>query len=131
MKRLDDWQPRLSAVIHARFTQPFAWGIQDCCRFPAACVEAVTGVDPMATLEYATEAEARRIIRAGGGLPKMIAARLGKEVLPALAQPGDVGLYLQGKRHAIAVNVGQWYAPGPDGLVVLDPAVMTRAWRVC
>jgi hypothetical protein len=131
MKRLHDWQPRLAAAFIKRQRVPFAWGAQDCCRFPAACVEAVTGVNPMATLEYADEREALRLIRDGGGLPKMIAARLGPEIAPALAQPGDIGLFMQGDRETMAVNVGPWFSTGLDGLVVIQASAIVRAWRVC
>jgi hypothetical protein len=130
--RIRTWQEALAACIAERQARPFAWGDQDCARFPAACVQAMTGADPMAAVPaYSTAAEAARIIGAAGGLGALAAARLGPEVLPAAAQVGDVGLLANDGRECLAVWGGDcWLAAGEQGLVRLPLAAALRVWRV-
>ena len=50
-------------VTHAH--QPFVWGTNDCCTFPADAIEAFTGTDLAADFrgKYSTEAEAFALIK--------------------------------------------------------------------
>ena len=92
--RLPDWQLRLEACVAERLTQPFGWGRLDCALWVGDCVRACTGHDPAAHVrgKYATAREAARLLRGFGDLADAAAAVLGPEIVPALAQPGDVGL---------------------------------------
>lgn len=133
-RRLRDWQSRLSTVVSAAARRPFAWGTHDCVHFAAACVEAVTGVPPLNALRGAVvwrdERSALRALERGGGLAALAAQCLGAEVSPGLARPGDVGLFDEGEREALAVWLGaHWGAPGEHGLVRVRPEAVRRCWR--
>lgn len=112
---------------------PFQWAVNDCCTFAGKCVEAVTGDDPMAKVNYTTKTGALRVIKAGGGLAAMVAERLGEEIPPLMAQPGDVGLFIRPDDglEGLAVNIGDWHCPTHDGLQMLRPEAIQRAWRAC
>ena len=132
-KRLRDWQSRLQACIAERWARPFAWGQQDCVLFPADCVSACTGNDPAKAMRgtYRDAAGAARLVRDLGGLAAIAAAHCGPEVLPGLAQPGDIGLVLNDGRECLAVCSGaMWLAPGFVGLCSLPMAQALRAWRL-
>lgn len=131
--RLRDWQSRLQACMAERWSRPFAWGTQDCALFAADCVSACTGVDPAADVRgtYTDALGAARVVSSHGGLAALAADRLGAEVSPGLAQPGDVGLLLNEGRECLAVCTGTaWHAPGAAGLCALGPDQAMRAWRV-
>lgn len=137
-RRVRDWQSRLAAVVQTSATHPFAWGTHDCVRYADACVWALRGDSPLQALRGAggkplawrSEKEALRVLERHGGLPALAARALGSEVAPAFAQPGDVGLFDEGEREALAVWLGaHWSAPGPDGLVQVRPEAVRRCWR--
>lgn len=130
--RLPNWQSRLQAALDARRELPFAWGVHDCCVFPADCVLAMTGRDYAAAWRgrYATEREALRLVSELGGLRAIATAALGAEVSPLLAQVGDIGLSQQRGRDMLAVcGGGHWLAPGAQGLELVPPAAVVTAWR--
>jgi len=134
--RLPDADARLQALVASRLRRPFKWGAHDCALFVADCAAACTGHDPAPDLRgrYASERGAARVLRAELGarpaaelLAGIVAARLGPEILPAMAAPGDAGLAEQGGRAILAVCVGsQWLAPGPEGLEPVNAPA--RAW---
>ena len=133
-KRVNNWQSRLQACLAERRALPFAWGSNDCAFYAADAVLACTGMDPAADLRgtYADVRGAAEVIREHGGLITLAATRLGAEVQPAFAQPGDVGLAVQQGRSLLAVFGGEaWHAPGEAGEVVLPTALIARAWRCC
>jgi hypothetical protein len=130
--RLRDWQSRLQLCLAERWSLHFAWGSHDCALFGADCVLAQTGYDPAAGLRgtYSDAAGAARVIRDLGGLRAIAAARLGSEVTPLLAQPGDIGLVMSGGRECFAVCAGDaWIAPSIDGLEHVPMACALTAWR--
>lgn len=131
--RLRDWPERLAALFAASAARPFEWGSFDCCLFAADAVLAVTGHDPAADLRatYSTEAGAARVLRRHGGVAGVAAARAGREVSPALAQPGDVGLsHHNPELPALAVWGGcAWHQAGAVGLEVVPAESVARAWR--
>lgn len=127
-----DWQSRLQACQAERWARPFAWGSQDCALFAADCVLAVTGADPAADVRgtYSDANGAARVIRERGGLSEIAADRLGAEISPPLAQPGDVGLVMSGGRQCLAVCSGDaWVAPGLDGLEYVPMNCAVTSWR--
>lgn len=130
--RLPDWQSRLATVMRDAAARPFAWGEHDCVTFAAACIEAVTGVDPIADVrtQWADERQALRLLAAGGGLRALLGQRLLPREVPALAQPGDVGVCLQDGRDGLCVCGGvNWHMPAKDGLATLDHLQVVQAWR--
>lgn len=101
--------------------------------FAADCVRAITGEDPADGIRgtYSDAAGAAHALKERGGLAAVAAGALGAEVLPIMAQPGDIGVVINGGRECLAVCVGKvWVGPGASGLVTLPPASALRAWRV-
>lgn len=133
-QRLPDWQLRLAALVEDRLHAPFEWGLRDCCLWAADCVQAVTGVDPAQDIrgQYASRESASAVFRRLRGLERACAGRLGAWVLPALAQPGDVGMTQEAEGPALVVHVGScWMAQSARGLVPVRDAAVLRAWRCC
>jgi hypothetical protein len=133
MMRLHDWQTRFAALVAERWAQPFEWGTRDCCLWAADAVQAITGQDLAADLRgtYADLRGGLRTIAAVGGLPALCTSRLGPQILPAQAQPGDVGLVDEGEAfHALVVQAGgHWLGQGADGLRPVRPDQVLMAWR--
>lgn len=131
--RLRDWPERLDALMAERRDAPFAWGRNDCCLFAADAVLAVSGIDVADQLRgrYDTAAQAAELLEDLGGVERLAEQMLGDEVLPAQAQPGDIGLVHTGGRQSLAVCGGQhWHAPGEARLETLPRSAATRAWRM-
>lgn len=130
--RLHDWQSRLDACMREHLTKPFEWGRNDCVTFAAACVKAVTGEDHIENLrgDWFDERAAARLLRAGGGLSRLAEGCLGAEILPAMAQAGDIGITVQNGRDALCVCAGvHWHGPAAQGLASFSTDQVERAWR--
>lgn len=126
-----DWQSRLQACLAERRLRPFEWGANDCCLFVCDAVLAMTGHDPASDVRgYSTEREAARIVKRLGGMRAIAATRFGAEVLPTLAQVGDVALVDVDDRLSLALcGGGHWIAPGPARLETLPADAALSAWR--
>lgn len=111
---------------------PFVWGSNDCCTFAAAAVEAMTGSDPMASVErYDNPLAAARMVEAGGGLLDLATSLLGEPVSPRMAAVGDVVLLKNEGRHLLGICNGvNAIAPGRDGLVALEMTSASAAWKI-
>lgn len=133
MTRLNNWQSRFQALVSDRSCAPFSWGQNDCCLFAADARLAITGDDPAADERgYTTEREAARLLKKLGGVRGIGAARFGVEIVPALAQVGDIAVVETGGRESLAVCGGDhWMAPGAEGIERLPLSSALIAWRVC
>jgi len=131
MARFRDWQSRLAACLAERRARAFEWGKHDCCLFVCDAVQAMTGRDPAADVRgYRTERAAARIVKKLGGMRAIGGSRFGEEILPALAQTGDVGLVVVEGRESLALCSGtNWIAPGLDQLETLPSDAALMAWR--
>ena len=128
-----DWQSRLQACLAERWARPFEWGVNDCALFACDCVQACTGIDPAKGIRgtYSTEAGAAKVIKRGKGLGAIAANRLGPEIPPLMAQPGDVGLLNNGGMECLAVCTGAvWHMPAAHGVVAVPMQMALRAWRL-
>ena len=133
MKRLRDWQSRLQACVAERWRTPFEWGQFDCVLLAADAVLACTGEDLAAEYRgtYSDAAGAARLIETHGGLEAIAAARLGAEIRPVLAQPGDIGLLSNEGRPCLSVCTGAgWAAPCADGILIFRNDQAMKAWRL-
>jgi hypothetical protein len=133
MARVAEWTRRLSALMLDRQAVPFAWGPNDCASFCADAVLAQRGEDLLAELRgpRRTQLAARRQEREIGGIPSAIVRAGLEEVLPALAQRGDLVQLEQGGEYVLAVCWGDLAAaPGPEGLAFAPMRRAVRAWRV-
>ena len=130
--RLQDWQLRFSDFGKARASMPFAWGSNDCCKFAAAAVEAITGKNPMATVApYATEGAALRLVAKAGDLEALASQYLGAAVPPLMAAVGDVVLVMNERRHMLGIcNGTNVLAPGERGTAVLHMEAALAAWKI-
>lgn len=135
--RLDNWPSLLESAMRERWSRPFRWGEQDCCKFAATLVEAMSGQDLARGFgRYKGQLGAARILkRAGGveGLMEGVAARHGMQEWPgvAYARRGDVCLIKTEGGEALGVCVGQKIAgAGPNGVELVPIEQARRAWRV-
>ena len=139
MKRLPDWEDRLTAVLAKSFERRFEYGAFDCCLFACECIEATTGEDLSLGLRgsYAdTVSAALAIRRAGAGDVEMLAASMAvrhglPEIAPAVARQGDIVLSGWDGVMALGVCVGE------DALLATQPGLTAipmhewlRAWRI-
>jgi hypothetical protein len=135
MRRLHDWPQRLREFLEARDGEPFLWGVNDCCMFAAAAVQAITGVDVLHAPPW-DETTAARTLRRERGLAGAVTARLGRPLpTPSLAQRGDILLVRThvGAAHVrfIAVcDADRWAAPSRGGLIRGPMMQVLRAWPV-
>lgn len=140
-RRFDDWPSRLEAVVDAARKVKFSYGTSgnDCCRFPADAVAAVTGVDHMAPFRgYRSKLGALRAIRryGGGGLGEALerwSRETGVEQVPlALARRGDVVVHETPEGPALGICLGARFAAvkEPEGLVFFPMSAATAVWRV-
>ena len=133
MPRREDWPLALTEWVDAHRATPFEWGGFDCCSAAAAWVRVCTGADFYAAFagRYDDALGAERIVRAAGGIKKIVTPLLGEPLPPAFAQRGDLVLVDIEGRESLAVCVGGEAAgPGEGGLVFVAPEGWLCAWRV-
>ena len=73
-QRSADWPERLADMIEQRRSEPFAWGANDCCLFPADVVRAMTGFDFAAAWrgQYDSAIGAQRQLDEAGGMVALV-----------------------------------------------------------
>lgn len=133
MKRREDWDQQLNALVERRRHMPFRWGFHDCCQFARYAVEAQTGSDPAQEWKlrsYKTASGAARELRRLGGLENLPARAGAVEIRVTLARRGDIVLCPSGERFALGVCLGAMTAaPTKHGLVFIPTLECSRAWR--
>lgn len=133
---------RLNEFLRAAARRPFEWGVCDCCLFLADWIAWRDGLDPAAELRgsYSTEREMRRLLKARGGIERVVGDCARRAGLVPIAEPaaGDVGLVKvaialwRGRGvlvplGAIAVGRGLWAIKPRRGLMVQKFPTL-RAW---
>lgn len=93
-ERLVNWELRLQKVLNDWETRKFKWGESDCVHFAGACLEAITGEDPLEDLAvYSNEAEALSLIEnLGGSLRKAVDIILNVQSADNAPDKGDLVL---------------------------------------
>lgn len=123
----------LLGFLAERAAMPFRWGRRrnDCVSFAANAVQAQTGRDPLEGLDWATQAEARALLRELGGLEAAIDARLTR-IAPAMACRGDVAGVIDRRlgRRLMIVEGATLAGPGKGGVVRLPRREMITAWSI-
>lgn len=127
----------LGSYLQAAISRPWKWGKWDCCRFAAEwCIRRGRG-DPMSFLEplYASEFQALRTIREGGGLVALWSRGMADIGAPEVETPklGDVGVVRsiteRGEEDVCAIYTGaRWAMLGIHGLICA-PADPIKVWR--
>lgn len=132
MTRYHDWQLRFEAFVRERWSQPFAWGSNDCVLFAADGVEAITGEHLCPELRTHVDARsAVRLLQELGGVRAIADRALGPQILPQQALIGDVVVVPAGKREALAVcNGGTALLPWPRFVAAVSMRQARAAWRV-
>lgn len=107
------------------------WGVSDCAVRAAAHVRALTGVDVLADLpRWRDEAEAARVIAAGGGL----IAWADRLLIPLgwRRGGGEIAVFGRGDVQVLTTRAGRWWrAPGRRGadlVVRADAARPLATW---
>ena len=130
--RAPNWPEALADHVERRRNVPHQWGTNDCCRYVADAILAMTGRDPMADLRGVTTARAAARLLRTTSLQALVTQRLGEPLpSPLLAQRGDAVLVLQAGEPLLALCLGEsWAAPGLAGVVVADMQRAVTAWAV-
>lgn len=113
----------------------FDWRRANCGHFAAGWVKLRTGRDPMEDLpETATAMEARRLVRALGGIRQAVTKQTGcVQVLATLAQVGDLVLReLPDGGYSVGICAGRnsMHVDSDGAVVHLGMAGAVCAWRV-
>ena len=137
-----DWPERLAAHVASARSQPWRWGLHDCCAFARGAVLAVGGPDLGAGWAgaYRSEREALDAVRSLGrdledAMVQVCALHGLQETEPALAQRGDLVVLrdrmLIGGAPAAAVCVGRdALAATMRGVLAVPMASAVRAWAI-
>lgn len=146
-RRLDGWEDRMAAVLHAARRRPYRLGEHDCFSLACEMVEALVGVDLWAPWagSYSTLSEARSRIadfgnyrRARGqrwSLDELVtsaASRLfGSEPVPmALGRRGDICEFVVERPHLGIIIGASAMMLGPEGLVAVPREAGRHCWRI-
>lgn len=135
-EKLPDWPERLAAHVERHRPVPFAWGRNDCATFAAEGVAAMTGAEAWPMLgDWASARQARRELRARGGLFRAVTAKLGAPVTGlAAAHVGRGSVVMAegglGMTLGLCTDGLNWCAPGADGLVWRPMRSVRVAWRI-
>ncbi|PKP85816.1 MAG: hypothetical protein CVT80_00265 [Alphaproteobacteria bacterium HGW-Alphaproteobacteria-2] len=132
--RCTDWHARLTAFLARAARSEFRPGDLDCALFAAGAVEAVTGLDPAASLRgrYATLDDGyARLAALGFADHVALAQSLFAEVPPAMAWPGDLAEVETAEGPALGVVQGQCvYVMGRRGMGLMPLSAARRTFRV-
>lgn len=125
--RLPDWEQRLNAFLESRREAVFSYGPNDCAKFCAFAIEAVTGVYPI-DFDWQTEEEAMALLEKYGTMKKAVSSILGRSKGVLCARRGDIVIQKNG---ALGVCIGSKVAtPHRTGLIFLPLSSFERSWRV-
>lgn len=130
--RRHDWAERMYQVIEDHKAIPFEWGVNDCSRFVARVVDAMTDGDFETRLaeQYHSKATALEFIGSCGSLTAAVSSLLG-EAGNGWARRGDVVLIDGGEGDAVGVCIGgEVVAMGPEGVRVVPGSEIKAVWRI-
>lgn len=125
--RQNNWAYALGEYITSIHTTPFAFGQHDCGILAAGCIKALTGVDAMPSMTYASPLEAAHECKRICGSPYVddLIAHLAEqygwtEVALPFAHRGDL-VVIGAKEHArlgvVSLHGTHIMTPGDDGLI--------------
>lgn len=126
-----DWASRMYGQIRAHKDRPFSWGENDCCRFVARVIDAMTDSQIEAALAdiYSDEAGALRFIASHGGLQGAMSAFLGEP--SGRATRGDAVMFEGGHGEAAGICIGaRIVAVGPQGLHYVPRSEILVSWKL-
>ena len=134
LRRQVGWEDRLSAVLMAYASAPFAWGSKDCLTQVADACEALTGHNPMgiSLRRYSSEEAALALLRRRGCTDVGEAlARTFEEVPASMVRRGDCGtVEIRGTVAAVVVYGAEVFGRHERGAFRLPAHRLTRAFKV-
>ena len=139
MQRFPDWEPRLFSVLEDSKNKPFIWGKHDCCHFSSACVEAMTGQNPIFPFleKYHDKSSARDILRTlgSGSLLKTLIDIFGPAIPPSFGRRGDVAFLVQKSGPSVGICLGKFSyfvgeTTGHEGLISIPTLEIKKIFRV-
>jgi hypothetical protein len=114
---------------------PFVWGEKDCIMCVASWVALARGVDYASDLRgtYHDEAGCIAVLKAGGGLPVIVARRMRAAGIERTAdpRPGDIAVVRTCGVHAGAIRTDdRWIVKGSKGVYGIRDAQSAAVWRI-
>lgn len=131
--RLPDWRDRLHKQIDLARAREAKFGMHDCLKFPALCIEAITGVNPATQFgEYSSEMGAAKLMAQFGGISGILTKAFGEPVAPNWARSGDVvTLTVLGlETGAMCNGTTVVFSAKPRGVVFLTRGLIEKAWLI-
>lgn len=137
MKRLPDWDIKLSEFLKENRERDFEWGTWDCCIFANACLKTICGKDVIPkTLKWKDEKTAYKAIKDYGGT---LDKALEKAALAAGMEPVDINFVTTGDL-VVVMNDNKPVAGISDGSRIMSPtdggyafslpSTIEKAWRI-
>lgn len=132
--RHPDWQPRLWKELREAELRPFAYGVHDCVRLAARCLDAMLidahYLETVAPLYHDKPAALRLIMH--HGLDELVTRHLGLPLPRNLARQGDICSADLPTGPAIGICTGPRFAvaASPDGVLYLPLSIARAAWLV-
>ena len=128
--RLSDWEMQLSEYVLSKKSQPFEYGVNDCCLFAAGAVEVITGENPIPEFIGAydslkTSIKALKTL-GSGTLEKTMDAKF-TEIQIGYAQTGDLAFH--DGSIGVIIDADALFV-SDDGLVRISRDNWTKAWSV-
>lgn len=137
LARFHDWEKRLREFSESKRTEPFSYGLNDCCLFACDGVTAITGVDLARDIRgYIGEEEAAAVLDEFGGVGGVAEFMAQQheivEVPVKRAKRGDVVLCeWDGKEILCLIDCSSAPAmPGDTRMTHLPRGSMKRAWSI-
>jgi hypothetical protein len=132
--RINAWGEALMTTVDRYRSASHEWGRSDCCQFAADCIQAMTGYDLRENFaRYNSEATARAILIAHGGIEGLATSVLGAPKSVARAQVGDLVGFGMEQGEALAICLGLLSVTMSDragALVYLPTLEGVAAWSV-
>lgn len=137
MKRLPDWDIKLSEFLKENRERDFEWGKWDCCIFANACLKAISGKDVIPkTLKWTDEESAFKAIKEyGGTLDKALekaALAAGMEAVDVnFVTTGDLVVVMDENKPVAGISDGsRVMSPSDGGYAFSLPSTIEKAWRI-
>lgn len=129
MKR-PNWQSSLNEYLSK--VQEFAWGENDCCKFCAGAVKAMTGKDYALDFEsYKSKSQAYRLLKKYNGVGGVVEKCLGQSKNTKFAKYGDVVMFNTEQGDTLGICVGtKIVAVGNQGMAFLPMSMAKKVWSI-
>jgi hypothetical protein len=131
--RRDNWPDLLAKFIHGRRSEPFQWGVNDCCIFAADWVDVCTGTDYAEKWRgrYSTAIGARRFLDDAGGVEALVDSLGLDRTQPQRAGRGDIVAQDAGRGITLGICLGVTTAfVAKTGLVFGSIENAKSAWKI-